>query len=259
MLGESYRLDQRASERITEAVLESGEYQRWTPAAERRRVRRQLLKFRYYNFIRHRTKPRVVCSDLAVWRSDLEAINGFDEKFFGWGCEDDDLGIRLRQAGVRFKSILPWTQTYHLWHPTDPTAPKRRWIDGANARYLLRPYRLTHCLDGLMKHGLADLPVRVAGQPRDTEKVAARLREHLAGSATAGNAEVELLFLPGEGSFSGQTRCRILVVDDGAALPRASRLARQAHIVVADKPLTHGTAAVQFPLSKFSEALRAAV
>ena len=39
-------------------------------------------------------------------RADYERVNGYDENFVGWGCEDDDLRLRLRHAGVRIESIL---------------------------------------------------------------------------------------------------------------------------------------------------------
>lgn len=154
LLGDCYRLDQPTSERITDAALRTGEFVHWAPAAEVRRLRTQWLKFWYYTLIRHPSKPRLISNNVGVWRSDLEAVNGFDEKFIGWGCEDDDFGLRLRQAGVRFKSILPWTRLYHLWHPLHPTVPKEHWKDGANAAYMLRPHRRMACLDGLVKHSI---------------------------------------------------------------------------------------------------------
>ena len=64
-------------------------------------------------------------------------MNGYDENFEGWGCEDDDLRLRLRRAGVRIESILSRTHTYHLWHPTDATYPQS-WRDGRNVAYLKR-------------------------------------------------------------------------------------------------------------------------
>ena len=35
-----------------------------------------------------------------------EDINGYDEEFQGWGCEDDDLRLRLRKAGKKIRSIM---------------------------------------------------------------------------------------------------------------------------------------------------------
>lgn len=54
--------------------------------------------------------------NLALWRADFEAINGFDEAFQGWGHEDADLAIRLLHAGVRRKDGRFATAVLHLWH-----------------------------------------------------------------------------------------------------------------------------------------------
>jgi glycosyltransferase involved in cell wall biosynthesis len=55
--------------------------------------------------------------NLAVWRSDLERVDGFDASFLGWGREDSDLLIRLLHAGVRRKDGRFATGVIHLWHP----------------------------------------------------------------------------------------------------------------------------------------------
>lgn len=54
--------------------------------------------------------------NLAVWRRDLEAANGFDERYVGWGYEDSDLAIRLLNHGVRIRRAPPATTVLHLWH-----------------------------------------------------------------------------------------------------------------------------------------------
>ena len=55
--------------------------------------------------------------NLAVWRSDLDAVDGFDANFNGWGREDSDLLVRLLRAGVRRKDGRFATGVIHLWHP----------------------------------------------------------------------------------------------------------------------------------------------
>jgi glycosyltransferase involved in cell wall biosynthesis len=55
--------------------------------------------------------------NLAVWRSDLERVDGFDAAYSGWGLEDSDLLIRLMRAGVRRKDGNFATGVLHLWHP----------------------------------------------------------------------------------------------------------------------------------------------
>ena len=56
-------------------------------------------------------------ANIAAWRSDLLAIDGFDQGFTGWGREDSDLFVRLIRAGVRRKDGRWATGVLHLWHP----------------------------------------------------------------------------------------------------------------------------------------------
>lgn len=50
-------------------------------------------------------------------RAVFQEINGYDERFEGWGREDTDLGWRLRHAGVHFVNLKFLAVLYHLWHP----------------------------------------------------------------------------------------------------------------------------------------------
>jgi glycosyltransferase involved in cell wall biosynthesis len=54
--------------------------------------------------------------NLAVWRDDFVAVNGFDETFEGWGHEDADLVLRLSHLGILRKNGFMATEVYHLWH-----------------------------------------------------------------------------------------------------------------------------------------------
>jgi glycosyltransferase involved in cell wall biosynthesis len=54
----------------------------------------------------------------------LRQLGGFDEWFHRWGGEDNELGLRLFQAGCRFQA-LPGVHSIHIPHPKDP-AQKRR-------------------------------------------------------------------------------------------------------------------------------------
>jgi glycosyltransferase involved in cell wall biosynthesis len=55
-------------------------------------------------------------SNMAFWRGDLEAVDGFDAAFTGWGREDSDIFVRLIRAGVRRKDGRFATGVLHLWH-----------------------------------------------------------------------------------------------------------------------------------------------
>src|SRR5262245_15442598 len=57
--------------------------------------------------------------NLAVWRADLDRVDGFDAAFIGWGKEDSDLVVRLLHAGVRRKDGRFATGVLHLWHAAE--------------------------------------------------------------------------------------------------------------------------------------------
>lgn len=59
----------------------------------------------------------IMGSNFSACRSDLVAVNGFNEEFVGWGGEDDDLDQRLRFSGVRVRNVRNKVIQYHLVHP----------------------------------------------------------------------------------------------------------------------------------------------
>jgi glycosyltransferase involved in cell wall biosynthesis len=65
--------------------------------------------------VAHRWEGCRSCN-LAVWREDLDRVDGFDAAFMGWGKEDSDLVVRLLHAGVRRKDGRFATGVLHLWH-----------------------------------------------------------------------------------------------------------------------------------------------
>ena len=65
--------------------------------------------------VAHRWKGCRSCN-LAVWRTDLDRVDGFDAAFMGWGKEDSDLVVRLLHAGIRRKDGRFATGVLHLWH-----------------------------------------------------------------------------------------------------------------------------------------------
>ncbi len=54
--------------------------------------------------------------NLAIWRKDFIAINGFNEDFQGWGHEDAELVVRLLANGVIRKEGRFAVPVLHLWH-----------------------------------------------------------------------------------------------------------------------------------------------
>ena len=141
-------LDQQTSARVDVDAVRSGEFMTQAAPGELQKLKRMDRKARFYEWIRHPAKPKLFGGNVGIHRADYEEVNGYDEAYEGWGCEDDDLRIRLRQAGKRIRSILRWTNTWHLWHPPGATAP-REWKKGQNVKRLLRNEIPTRCVRGL--------------------------------------------------------------------------------------------------------------
>ena len=59
---------------------------------------------------------RIKGCNMACWKADAEAINGFDESMTGWGHEDADFIFRLQHHGIRRKSGSWSTEVLHLFH-----------------------------------------------------------------------------------------------------------------------------------------------
>jgi hypothetical protein len=88
-------------------------------------------------------------SNFSVTKSDLVAINGFDELYDGPGCgEDSDVQFRLSLAGVTGKSLRNLAVQYHVWHP------RTRVSDACWDRFeMIKLTRNPRCLVGLDQRG----------------------------------------------------------------------------------------------------------
>jgi glycosyltransferase involved in cell wall biosynthesis len=64
-------------------------------------------------------------SNMAFWRADLDAVDGFDAAFVGWGREDSDMFARMIRHGIRRRNARLESTVLHLWHPEQD----RSWLD----------------------------------------------------------------------------------------------------------------------------------
>lgn len=160
MAGYCCLLTEQVSQELAVDDVYAGRFVEWAEPDALRELRRLDRKSRLYEWLRHPTKPKLFGGNVGIHREDYERVNGYDEQFEGWGCEDDDLRLRLRQLGVRIRSILRWTRTYHLWHPPGTTTPAL-WREGNNVDYLRRRDRAPYCRAGLSRYGNGESTVDV--------------------------------------------------------------------------------------------------
>ncbi len=92
-----------------QAVRQSGGVNRLVPL-------RELALPGWLRKIRPRRWQGAKTCNLSLWRDDFVHVNGFDERYCGWGLEDSDLVIRLLRAGLHHKSARFAAPVAHLWH-----------------------------------------------------------------------------------------------------------------------------------------------
>lgn len=100
----------------------------------------------------------IIGCNLAMWRDDIMAVNGFDEDYTGWGTgEDSDIGTRLYHLGRRRKFIYGRAITFHLNHPRLP----RPHHDASLARLAQTiATRKIACVNGINRYRAKDVNTR---------------------------------------------------------------------------------------------------
>lgn len=96
----------------------------------------------------HRSIAIVGCN-FSAQRSDLIAINGFNEEYEAPGIgEDTDIEWRLRQSGVVLHDIRVTALQYHLYHPRNYAVPAANRELLAKTRAAKSPF----CSKGINQH-----------------------------------------------------------------------------------------------------------
>jgi len=123
-------------------------------------------------------------------------VNGFDERFVGWGYEDEDLARRLRREGARILDAALESLMLHLFHPVHEShRPNAR--GGANYRYFKTGKLLTRPLRGLHARPVEELSLELLGA------VPPALAGLQLRAGTGSEARPEVSFLFAGGHFSG--------------------------------------------------------
>ncbi len=146
-VGGAYRLGQAESEAITKQDIDSGAFESLGREAHRKDLSRRRFKSRWGTLLRLKNRPKVLGLNMAIDRTLFEDVNGFDEKFVGYGLEDSDLRDRVMRRSPRphVVNFYGENDVYHLWHPLNNSA-SRRELPTWNYYKKSRPIR---CMDGL--------------------------------------------------------------------------------------------------------------
>ena len=184
--GGSLPLSQQESDRISLNSLVAGSFLSIMPERLSGEFHRKLRSNRLYRWLDRAHHVQSASTNMALWKEDLIAINGFDQSSKKAGLVDGGLIQRLRLSGLRMKSNVRRTFGYHLWHPPkarseESTEAQSNYLkaenDSLETRWFLRV-----CVHGLVERRLEDLRVRVSAAAKrvsETEwPLVIRLREH---------------------------------------------------------------------------------
>lgn len=118
-----------------------------------RSISREHREFLGYEFLKRAgfsvEKKQTFGGHFSICRKDIEAVNGYDENFVGWGGEDIDMSLRLSKAGLRGWSVIRTARVLHLWHEKEMGG--RHWKEGPNFNYFTRDNIEVFCENGLVK------------------------------------------------------------------------------------------------------------
>ena len=159
------RLNEEASARVDIDVIRNGEIASLVPLNETWRLGWKAVRAKLYEWAHVPMRPRLSGNNIALWRSDFERVNGFDERFVGWGFEDRDLQNRLERARLRVRSILWQAANVHLWHAPDASFV-RNGVGTANRLFFESEDRPIFCVEGLVKKGSREPVERVFPQTK---------------------------------------------------------------------------------------------
>ena len=94
---------------------------------------------------------KLVGMSYSLLKEDYININGYDEKYIGWGYEDDDFGNRLTASGVRGREVFTDQILLHLWHPVSSSKK-----ESLNEKYYRQRKKEINKNNYRCEHGIAN-------------------------------------------------------------------------------------------------------
>lgn len=121
-------------ERLSHKIIKAGVGKRifpWTKGIHRKPARALYLKLGRLISSKYKLdKSKGFGCAMGFWRDDFIEVNGYDERFEGWGCEDRDLLMRFLNNNVHNHKLLFTGIVFHLWHKeaTRDLHNRNRWL-----------------------------------------------------------------------------------------------------------------------------------
>jgi glycosyltransferase involved in cell wall biosynthesis len=150
-VGGAVYLEREATWALREADVDAGAHERLGTFAERYANWKRGWKSRVGVWRGTPRRPKVLGLNVGIDRALFEEVNGYDERFVGYGLEDSDLRDRAMATRPRptVRILYGKNDTVHLWHLPATTARKR-----PNVAYY-ETERPPRCEEGLARPGAA--------------------------------------------------------------------------------------------------------
>ncbi len=138
----------------------------------------------------------------------LKEINGFDEFYHGWGSEDTDVHVRLRNHGIPVHFSQEECLLLHQWHPKfyrskESTAPYHPALERVNYEYIM--------LSRKHKKVKANLGKEWGLLPNEKAYQALQSPEYTVECTSTLDAVTALCFQLSEGVWNGVLECVIQI------------------------------------------------
>ncbi len=123
------RLTKEQTLLLNDEIIDSFGFNEIIQPGQKFKIKKQYIKDNYSYFLKKigysKKGPKLRSGVFAIHKDTFIKVNGFDEKYKGWGNEDDDLGNRLYAAGI--VGYNPFWSEYpiHMFHESNHDGGER--------------------------------------------------------------------------------------------------------------------------------------
>ena len=117
--GSRTMMDSILTEKLLKREINADDIHQYSQHLSKKHNAVRSLPLRILSYIVQRNSTNykyVLGCNMAFWKKDLLKVNGYNESFKGWGKEDNEMAVRLQNAGCKLRFIKFGAVVYHLYH-----------------------------------------------------------------------------------------------------------------------------------------------